>query len=127
MNRDTAVARWFRRIDPRCFTTPSPSYTGQEVRRLIDPTSEDRTGRGVAVLTAAAAPHAWLPLIRHRYHRGLGEIVDRLPTLIALYRSGTSVHQMRDRFGGWSTWRYERALDMACDGIATGLNRVVIG
>ena len=122
MNRDTAVARWFRRVDPRCFTTPSPSYTGREVRRLIAPTSEDRTGRGVAVLTAAAAPHAWLPLIRHRYHRGLGEIVDRLPTLIALYRSGTSVHQMRDRFGGWSTWRYERALEVAGTCIASHLN-----
>jgi hypothetical protein len=30
---------------------------------------------------------------------------------------------MRDRFGGWSTWRYERALDLACEGIARTLNR----
>ena len=126
MNRETAVARWFRRIDPRCFTTQGPAYTGQEVRRLIDPANEDRTERGAIVLTAAAAPHAWLPLIRHRHQRGLGEIVDRLPALVALYRSGTSVQQMRDRFGGWSTWRYERALDLVCDGIATGLNRGVI-
>ena len=126
MNRETAVARWFRRIDPRCFTTQGPAYTGQEVRRLMDPANEDRTERGARVLTVAAAPHAWLPLIRHRDRRGLGAIVDRLPTLIALYRSGTSVQQMCDRFGGWSAWRYERALDLACDGIATGLNRGVI-
>ena len=127
MNRETAAARWFRRVDPRCFTSQGPAYTGQEVRRLMDPANEDRTERGARVLTAAAAPHAWLPLIRHQYDRGLGGIVDRLPTLIALYRSGTSVQQMRDRFGGWSTWRYERALDLACDGIARGLNRGVIG
>ena len=80
----------------------------------------------MTVLTAATVPHDWLPLIRHRYGRRLGEIVDRLPTLVALHRSGTSFEQMRDHFGGWSTWRNERALDMACDGIAKRLSRSLI-
>ena len=127
MNRDTAVARWYRRIDPRCFMTRSPSYTGDEVRRLMDPSNDDRTERGITVLTAATAPHAWVPLIRHRYRRGLGTLAERLPTLVALYRAGTSPAEMRDRFGGWSSWRYERALDIACDGIAKQLNRGLVG
>ena len=123
MHRDTAVARWYRRIDPRCFTTRHPSYTGQEVRRLMASSTDDRTGRGAPVLSAAATPNAWLPLIGDRYRQGLGVIADRLPTLVALYRTGTTPEEMRSRFGGWSTWRYERALEVAFDGIARTLNR----
>jgi hypothetical protein len=123
MNRDTAVARWYRRIDPRCFADQSPTYTGDEVRRLIDPSSDDPTGRAMPVLSVATAPNDWLPMIRDRYRQGLGAIVDRLPTVLALYRQGVSLDEMRDRFGGWSTWRYERALDVACDGIARRINR----
>jgi hypothetical protein len=123
MNRDTAVARWYRRIDPRCFTTRSASYTGEEVRQLIDPSNDDWTERGTTVLVTATAPANWLPLVDDRRRRTLGAIADRLPTLVALYRAGTSLNEMRDQFGGWSTWRYERALDIACDGIARSLNR----
>lgn len=123
MNRDTTIARWYRRVDPRCFTPQGPSYTGDEVRRLMAPSNGDRTERGMTVLAATTAPHAWVPLIRHRYRQGLGTIAERLPTLVALYRAGTSTAEMRDRFGGWSNWRYERALDIACEGIAKALNR----
>ncbi len=123
MHRDTALARWYRRIDPRCFTGQHPSYTGDDVRRLIAPSNDDRTGRETAVLAVAASPNDWLPLIGDRYRQGLGAIADRLPTLVALYRAGTTPEEMRSRFGGWSTWRYERALEIAFDGIARALNR----
>jgi hypothetical protein len=123
MTDATAVARWYRRIDPRCFTTQSQSYTGDEVRRLIDPTNDERTERGTAVQTAATTPNDWLPLVDERRRQALGAIADRLPALVALYRAGTSFDEMRRRFGGWSTWRYERALEIACDGIAKRLNR----
>ena len=124
----TAVARWYRRIDSHCFTARPPSYTGEEVRRLIaagddTPASDAPAGRGTAVRTVAATPNAWLPLVRDRQRRALGSVADRLPTLVALYRAGLSLDEMRDRFGGWSTWRYEHALDLACDGIARSLNR----
>ena len=119
----TAVARWYRRIDPRCFTAQRSSYSGEEVRRLIDPSNDDRTDRGTTVLTAATTPNDWLPLVDDRRRRTLGSIADRLPTLVALYRAGASLDEMRDRFGGWSTWRYERALAVACEGIARRLNR----
>ena len=127
MHRETAVARWYRRIDPRSFAAQGPTYTGDEVRRLIDPANDDTMERATAVLTVATTPNDWLPLIRDRYRQGLGGIVDRLPTLVALYRAGTSLDAMRDRFGGWSTWRYERALALACDGIARRLNRGQLG
>jgi hypothetical protein len=127
MKDATAVARWYRRIDPRCFTTRSPSYTGDEVRRLMDPSNDGQTERGTTVLTAAAAPNDWLPFVRDRQRRALGAIADRLPTLVALYRAGTSLDEMRSRFGGWSTWRYERALAVACEGIARRLNRGQLG
>jgi hypothetical protein len=123
MRDATAVARWYRRIDPRCFTTRSPSYTGEEVRHLMDPSNDDRTERGTAVLTAATTPNDWLPFVGDRRRRALGSIADRLPTLVALYRAGTSLEEMCNRFGGWSTWRYERALEIAFDGIAARLNR----
>jgi hypothetical protein len=123
MKDATAVARWYRRIDPRCFTTRSPAYTGDEVRRLMEPSNDDRTERGTAVLSVATAPNDWLPFVRDRRRRALGAIADRLPTLVALYRAGTSLDEMRSRFGGWSTWRYERALEIAFDGIAERLNR----
>jgi hypothetical protein len=119
----TAIARWYRRIDPGCLTAQSPSYTGEEVRRLIDPSNDDPTDRATTVLTAATVPDDWLPLVDDRRRRTLGSIADRLPTLVALYRAGASLDEMRDRFGGWSTWRYERALEIAFDGIAERLNR----
>src|SRR3954463_8392265 len=62
MNRETAVARWYRRIDPRCFTFQRSSYTGDEVRRLIDPEKDDRADREATVLAAATVPGARLPL-----------------------------------------------------------------
>src|SRR3954466_6846541 len=123
MNRETAVARWYRRIDPRCFTFQRSSYTGDEVRRLIDPENDDRSDREATVLAAATVPGAWLPLVDDRRRRTLGAIADRLPTLVALYRAGTSLDEMRERFGGWSTWRYHQALEIACEGIARSLNR----
>ena len=123
MKDATAVARWYRRIDPRCFTTQRSTYTGEEVRRLIDPSNHEETERETAVLTVATAPNDWLPLVDDRRRRTLGAIADRLPSLVSLYRSGASLDEMRDRFGGWSTWRYERALEIACDSIARRLNR----
>jgi hypothetical protein len=123
MNHATTVARWYRRIDPTCFSGPSPAYTGDEVRRLMDPSNHEQTERGAAVLTVATVPGDWLPLVRNRHGQGLGAIVDRLPTIVTLYRAGTSLAEMRDRFGGWSTWRYERALDVAFGSIARRLNR----
>lgn len=123
LNDASTLACWYRRIDPRRFTAQRPSYTGEEVRQLIDPSNDDRTDRGTTVLTAATTPHDWLPLVDDRRRRTLGAIADRLPTLVALYRAGASLDEMRDRFGGWSTWRYERALEIACEGIARRLNR----
>jgi hypothetical protein len=123
MNNATDVARWYRRIDLRCFAGQSPAFTVDEVRRVMDPSNTDQTERATAVLSTATVPSDWLPLVHNRHRQGLGSIADRLPTLVAFYQAGTSLAEMRDRFGGWSTWRYERALDLAFGSIARKLNR----
>ena len=65
MNRETAVAIWYRRIDPRCFTTPDPSTTDE------DP--------GQPTLQAATiVPNSWLPIPDERKRWILGSLAERL-------------------------------------------------
>ena len=35
MHRDSEVARWYRRVDPSCFTAQDLSDTGHDASRLI--------------------------------------------------------------------------------------------
>ena len=42
MNRDTATARWYRRLDPACFTDQSSMSLYADVGSLAAPAFDDR-------------------------------------------------------------------------------------
>lgn len=64
MNRDTATAIWYRRIDPRCFTAETPSDSGAGTHSSLD--------------AAAPIPSHWLPIEDERARRFIGTIAERL-------------------------------------------------
>jgi uncharacterized protein CbrC (UPF0167 family) len=71
----------------------------------------------------ATVPGDWLAHLDEREAWQLGRLADRLPTLVYWHSVGVGLEEMLARAGGWSTWRFERALDVACGCIAAYLNR----
>jgi hypothetical protein len=65
MNRDTAVAIWYRRIDPRCFTSQDAS------------TPDEDTGPSV-FQPSSVAPNTWQPIPDERKRWVLGLLAERL-------------------------------------------------
>jgi hypothetical protein len=43
--------------------------------------------------------------------------------LVFNHAVGRSTDELVQRYGGWSTWRYDRALEVACGCIASHLNQ----
>ncbi|MCC6175850.1 MAG: hypothetical protein IT305_11145 [Chloroflexi bacterium] len=123
MNPATAIRYWYRRSTDRPLERTDP-YTPAEVRALLAPptpiASQTRAG---PVQTVASRPVDWLPRLKSQERLQIGGLADRLPMLVFLYSQGTSPEEMRERYGGLTAWRYERALEIACAGIADHLNR----
>ena len=122
MHRPTHLARWYRRIDPRCFAPRPPSYAPEEVRDLLTAAVPERADRAERVRSVAATPSQWLGYLDDRQRRAIGALADRLPSLVYLHSTGASPADMQARFGGLTPWRYEAALDVAYACIARRLN-----
>jgi hypothetical protein len=122
MNPTATLLRWYYKT-----TSGDPSlggrYTPDEVRDLLRPDPDGPADRVEAVRAVASQPGRWLDGLDAEQRRQLGDLADRLPALVFHHTLGRPVGELVSRFGGWSTWRYERALELACACIADQLNR----
>jgi hypothetical protein len=134
MNPTTAVLRWYRQSTGRAV--PSQRYTAEEVLQLLRPddrssqtvprlqtrAGDDWHARSEAVRQAATRPTTWLGRLTKQQRREIGELADLLPSLVFHHTNGGDTGELVRRFGGWSTWRYDRALETAGGCIASYLN-----
>jgi hypothetical protein len=74
------------------------------------------------VRQAAARPTTWLGRLTKQQRGEIGDLADRLPSLLFHHANGGDTGELVRRFGGWSTWRYDRALEAAGSCIASYLN-----
>jgi hypothetical protein len=133
MNNPTSlVLRWYRQSTGLAQPQQHP-YTPQEVLQLLrpvdiqdndrgQPPTDDRAVRSDAVRHAASRPAAWLGELTNRQRQEIGALADRLPSLVFHHSIGGDTGELVRRYGGWSTWRYERALELAGSCIANHLN-----
>jgi hypothetical protein len=122
MNPTATLLRWYRQSTSGA-TTLEGGYTADEVHDLLRPDFEGAPDRAEAVRAVASQPGCWLDRVTSRHRREIGDLADRLPALVFHHALGRSAEELRSRFGGWSTWRYDRALDVACACIAGRLNQ----
>ncbi|MBA2637145.1 MAG: hypothetical protein H0U79_02795 [Solirubrobacterales bacterium] len=122
MHPASQIARWYRRVDSSCFTNRHPSFTLDEVRHLLVSEDPEQAERAESVREVAAAPTTWLGYVDERQRRVIGALVDRLPSLVYLYRRGESPEDMLARYGGLTPYRYDQALNVASACIARRLN-----
>lgn len=134
MNPTSMVLRWYRQSTGQAHPQHQ-QYTTEEVLDLLRPndpqnddhseqTSGERDTRGAVVREAATRPSAWLGALTQQQRREIGALADRLPSLVFHHAIGGQSDELLRRFGGWSTWRYERALEVAGSCIASHLNSV---
>ena len=123
MNPTATMLRWYRQSTGRAAS--QHKYTAQEVLQLLRPhrPHDDQLARTDAVRQAAARPSVWLANLTEQQRREIGYLADRLPALIFHHTSGDGAEELLRRFGGWSTLRYDRALEVAGTCIASHLNR----
>lgn len=131
MNPTSMVLRWYRQSTGRANLEHQP-YTAEEVLQLLRPDDAsgnghsepptDRDLRGAAVRQVAARPAAWLDELTKQQRIEIGALADRLPSLVFHHAVGGHTDELLRRYGGWSTWRYERALKVAGSCIANHLN-----
>jgi hypothetical protein len=122
MNPPAIVLRWYRQSTGGA-TTSSEEYTASEVQDLLRPDSDVEPERAEAVRATASQPMRWLDHLSKEERREIGELANRLPMLVFHHAVGRSTSELLARFGGWSTWRYDRALEVACGCIASHLNQ----
>ena len=120
MNPTATMLRWYRQSTGRAAS--HQPYTAQEVLQHLRP-DRSHDARTEAVHQAAAQPSTWLGNLTQQHRREIGQLADRLPTLLFHHARGGDADDLLRRFGGWSTWRYDRALEVAGTCIATHLNR----
>jgi hypothetical protein len=132
MNPTATVVRWYRQSTSAI--RPAHRYTTEEVLQLLRPRDaadddaptnllhDAQTLRLEAVRQAAARSTTWADSLTPQQRLEIGELADRLPTVVSHYVSGGTSHELLQRHGGWSTWRYDRALDLAGQSIARHLN-----
>jgi hypothetical protein len=99
------------------------AYTAGEVLTLLRPDPPGEPDRVEAARAAASQPMIWLDHLAERERSEIGELADRLPTLVFHHAAGRSTDELVQRYGGWSTWRYDRALEVAGGCIASQLNQ----
>lgn len=135
MNPTSLMLRWYRNSTGRAIA--QPRYTAEEVLQRLRPADratsaatshrsraggDDRVDRSEAVRQAAARTSAWLDRLTKQQRREIGQLADRLPSLLFHHTSGGDTGELVRRYGGWSTWRYDRALEVAGACIASHLN-----
>jgi hypothetical protein len=116
------MLRWYRQSTGGAATLDQ-EYTASEVLDLLRPDLHDESDRANAVRSTASQPVIWLDHLTKQERRELGDLADRLPMLVFHHAVGRSADELLQRFGGWSTWRYDRALEVACGCIASHLNQ----
>src|SRR4051812_33055274 len=124
MNPTATMLRWYRQSTSG--TTPQQQqFTTEEVLQLLRPGGPQlaEPARSMAVREVAAQPASWIGRLTQQHRMEIGGLADRLPTLLFHHSSGGQPGELLQRFGGWSTWRYERALEVAAGCIAASLNR----
>ena len=123
MNPTATVLRWYRESTSRA--APQQQFTPEEVLQLLRPDAQQpaEPARSMAVRQVAAQPSAWIGRLTKQNRMEIGGLADRLPTLLFHHSSGGQPGELLRRFGGWSTWRYERALELAAICIAGSLNQ----
>lgn len=137
MNPTATMLRWYRQSTGQ--GTPRYQYTAQEVLLLLRPNRQhdvctigvprlrdhpgaDLPARTEAVRQVAARPSDWLGNLTKQQRWELGPLAERLPSLLFHHTSGGDTGDLVRRFGGWSSWRYDRALEVAGSCIASSLN-----
>ena len=60
MHRPTETARWYRRVDPRCFPDQSSSHAADEARLIVSPAARLHVGLALRVRRAMAMPAHWI-------------------------------------------------------------------
>ena len=122
MNPTATMLRWYRQSTGRA--APQRQYTAEEVLQHLRPdrSQDDRGTRTEAVRQVAARPSTWLGNLTKQQRQEIGQLADRLPSLLFHHTSGADPGDLLRQFGGWSTWRYERALEVAGNCIASHLN-----
>jgi hypothetical protein len=137
MNPTAIMLRWYRQSTGRAAL--QQQYTAEEVLQLLRPnrphdvctigvpdlrdrSDEHQVARTEAVRQVAAQPGAWLGELTKQQRWEIGQLADRLPSLVFHHTTGGDTGELVERFGGWSTWRYERALEVAGSCIASHLN-----
>ncbi len=133
MNPTSIVLRWYRQSTSAALPG---QYTAEEVLQLLrstdrtdtnpldveDDLHERRTERANAVRQVATRPATWLGELTKQQRQEIGELADRLPSLLFHHAIGGGPDELLERWGGWSTWRYERAREVAGACIASHLN-----
>ena len=141
MNPTATMLRWYRQSTSG--RASQQQFTTEEVLQLLRPDSEPRRSdgdrwctaserqsaesarleRSQAVRQLAAQPGVWLHRVTRQHRMEIGGLADRLPSLLFHHSSGGQPGELVRRFGGWSSWRYERALEVAASCIAGTLNQ----
>jgi hypothetical protein len=122
MNPTATLLRWYRQSTSGAIILAG-TYTADEVHDLLRPDSEGASDRAAAVRAMASQPGRWLGRVTSGHRREIGDLADRLPALVFHHTLGRPTEELVTRFGGWGTWRYHRALEVACACIAGQLNR----
>jgi hypothetical protein len=123
MNPTSIVLRWYRQSTSQARL--QQPYTAEEVLQLLRPTdtpADVTAARADAVRQVAARPSAWLGQLTKQQRQDIGALADRLPSLVFHHAIGGETGELVRRFGGWSAWRYDRALEVAGGCIAGHLN-----
>jgi len=131
MNPTSIMLRWYRQSTGTAHS--QQQFTAEEVLQLLRPDDSSsverdtqREGeqaiRSEAVRQVAAQPRTWLGELTKQHRQEIGQLADRLPSLVFHHAIGGDTGDLVRRFGGWSTWRYERALEVAGSCIASHLN-----
>jgi hypothetical protein len=123
MNPTATVLRWYR--ESISGSTLQQQFTPEEVLQLLRPDVQPAAepARSMAARQVAAQPSAWIGRLTKQNRMEIGGLADRLPTLLFHHSTGGQPGELLRRFGGWSTWRYERALELAASCIAGSLNQ----
>ena len=66
MHRESDVARWYRRVDPSCFTTQPASYADQEAGSVLTFDLPDDAAFDRQALRTTAKSVNWLGQVARR-------------------------------------------------------------
>ena len=66
MHRESNVARWYRRVDPSCFTTQPARYADQEATPALTIDLSDEAVFDRQALRTTAKPVTWLGHVARR-------------------------------------------------------------